>query len=113
MSSGSYPFIDLAVLDGMRERLCVGEPVVLLDDTLNTVLLANGDGARLLGFSSPFDLVGNDPELGISARRQINSLQLFNSVGSTGSLALRLVSGKALIHRSARWRDGSGAFDCD
>ncbi len=93
MSSGSYPFIDLAVLDGMRERLCAGEPVVLLDDTLDTVLLANGSGARLLGFSSPFDLVGNDPELGISARRQINSLQLFNSVGSTGSLALRLVSG--------------------
>jgi PAS domain S-box-containing protein len=93
MSSGSYPFIDLAVLDGLRERLCAGEPVVLLDNTLDTVLLANGSGARLLGFSSPFNLVGNDPELGISARRQINSLQLFNSVGSTGSLALRLVSG--------------------
>ena len=93
MSSGSYPFIDLAVLDGVRERLCAGDPVVLLDKNLDTVLLANGGGARLLGFSSPFDLVGSDPELGISARRQINSLQLFNSSGSTGGLALRLVSG--------------------
>ncbi len=93
MSSGSYPFIDLAVLDGLRERLCAGEPVVLLDKTLDTVLLANGSGARLLGFSSPFDLVGNDPELGISARRQINSLQLFGRAGQVGSLALRLVSG--------------------
>ena len=93
MSSGSYPFIDLAVLDGCRERLCAGEPVVLLDKTLDTVLLANGSGARLLGFSSPLDLVGNDPELGISARRQINSLQLFGTANNTGSLALRLVSG--------------------
>ncbi len=93
MSSASYPFIDLAVLDGVRERLCAGEPVVLLDKTLDTVLLANGSGALLLGFSSPFDLVGNDPELGISARRQINSLQLFDNTGSNGSLALRLVSG--------------------
>ena len=93
MSSGSYPFIDLAVLNGLRERLCAGEPVVLLDKSLDTVLLANGSGARLLGFSSPIDLVGNDPELGISARRQINSLQLFDRAGHVGSLALRLVSG--------------------
>ncbi|MGB8816630.1 MAG: PAS domain-containing sensor histidine kinase [Rhizobiaceae bacterium] len=86
----AYPYIDIAVLDGVRDRLAAGDGVLILDSNLETVIFANGPGAVLAGFDDPADLAGGDAELGISAIRQIRAQDL--SAGPA-SLLLRLTDG--------------------
>lgn len=86
----AYPFIDIAVLDGVRERLAAGDAIILLDSKLETIVFANGAGARLCGFDNPVDATGLDPDLGASARRQVLALDVS---GGPASLTLRLTDG--------------------
>lgn len=86
----AYPFIDIAVLDGVRERLSAGDAVAVLDSRAETILFANGAGARLIGFDNPLEATGQEANLGMGTRRQILSADA--SKGSA-SLALRLTDG--------------------
>jgi PAS domain S-box-containing protein len=89
----SYPFIDLAVLDGVREHLAAGDAVLVLSENLDEALLANSAGALLAGFEGPFDIVGENPELGISAKRQIRTLDFKGNPGRVSTIGLRLSGG--------------------
>jgi PAS domain S-box-containing protein len=89
----SYPFIDLAVLDGVREHLAAGHAVLVMSENLDTVLLANAEGSHALGFEGPFDIVSEDPQLGISAQRQIRALDLQTNAQRAFSIGLRLTAG--------------------
>ncbi len=71
--SASYPFIDIAALDAIREGFARGDAQIVLSHDLGNVLWANGAGARLLGFDRIDDLIGQAPELPIAARRQIEA----------------------------------------
>jgi PAS domain S-box-containing protein len=93
MASVPYPYIDIAVLDTVRERLAAGDAVLIVDSALDTVIFSNGPGARLAGFDNPVDLTGSDPELGISARRQISALDFSGLDGKSATIALRIASG--------------------
>jgi PAS domain S-box-containing protein len=93
MASISYPFIDLAVLDGVREHLAGGHAVLVLSENLDAALLANFAGAQLAGFEGPFDLAGENPELGASAIRQIRALDIGGNPGKAASIGLRLAGG--------------------
>ncbi len=89
----SYPFIDLAVLDGVREHLAAGHALLVLSENLDTTLLANAAGAQVLGFEGPFDIVGENPQLGVSAERQIRALDLLSHAPRVFSIGLRLTAG--------------------
>lgn len=67
----TYPFIDIAVLDGVRQRLCAGDALCLLTPELDEVLWANAAGARMIGFAVREEAIGAEPGIGAAARRQI------------------------------------------
>ncbi len=46
--SGSYPFIDIAALDSIREGFAKGDAQLVLTHDLSAVLWVNGPGAKLL-----------------------------------------------------------------
>ena len=115
MASVPYPFIDIAVLDTVRDRLAAGDAVLIVTSSLDSVIFANGTGARLAGFDNPVDLTGNDPELGVSARRQIGALDLGELRGKSAMIALRITAGvesrMSLVSISpVRLPDGSQAI---
>ena len=93
MASVPYPFIDMAVLDMVRDRLSAGDAVLIVATALDSVIFANGAGARLAGFDNPVDLTGNDPEFGVSAKRQITALDLDQLHGKSAMIALRITAG--------------------
>ncbi len=93
MASISYPFIDLAVLDGVRDHLAAGDAVLVLSENLDEALLANSAGALLAGFEGPFDIVGENPQLGLSAERQIKALDLASNPAKDYNIGLRLAGG--------------------
>jgi PAS domain S-box-containing protein len=84
----NYPYIDIAVMDGVRQRLAAGDALCLLSPALDEVIWVNLSGALLFGFDAPGDLIGQDPELGALAKRQI-------AAGQEGPVAVRLSSGVA------------------
>jgi PAS domain S-box-containing protein len=69
----AYPFIDIAVLDGVRERLVAGDALCVLTAELDEVLWSNAAGARLLGFSNIDEALRADPDIGFAARRQVEA----------------------------------------
>ncbi len=93
MAAVPHPYIDIAVTAKVRERLAAGDAVLIVDSGLDMALFANGAGARLIGFDNPVELTGNDPELGVSARRQIKGLAFAAATDGSATIALRLISG--------------------
>lgn len=69
--SVSYPFIDIAALDNIREGFAKGDAQLVLTRDLSTVLWINGSGAKLFGFERIQDIIGGRLELPIATRRQI------------------------------------------
>ena len=49
MAQASYSFLDVAVLDEVRERFAAGDALVILSGDLEEVIWANGPGAALFG----------------------------------------------------------------
>jgi PAS domain S-box-containing protein len=83
----AYPFIDIAVLDGVRERLVLGDALCVLTPALDEVLWSNAAGARLLGFDHMDEALGADPAISSAAQRQIEA------AGFGKTVAVRLAGG--------------------
>lgn len=71
--SGSYPFIDIAALDHIREGFAKGDAQLVLTRDLSTVLWINGPGAKLFGYERIEDVIGDELDLPVATRRQIMS----------------------------------------
>lgn len=93
MPSDSYSFLDVAVLDAVRQRLAAGDALVILAADLEQVLWANGPGAALLGYPDIERIIGESSGLSAVARRQIMATSGYPDIGSNRSLMVRLTSG--------------------
>jgi len=89
---GTYPFIDVAVLDGIRERFVRGDALVVISPDLTSVIWANGPGAAMFGFDRIDDILGNDPGFAVQTKRQIMALD-GSQAGTTRTVSVRLASG--------------------
>jgi len=90
--SGSYPFIDIAALDSIREGFAKGDAQLVLTHDLSAVLWVNGPGAKLFGFDRVEDLIGRSLDLPVATRRQIAS-STSNADGETRTISIRLGGG--------------------
>ncbi len=93
MASKSYSFIDIAVLDAVRERFVRGETLAILDSELEQVVWANGPGAQLLGFDGVADATGAAAGLSLVTRRQISSLAGFPALPRPATVSVRFSRG--------------------
>ena len=90
--SGSYPFIDIAALDTIREGFAKGDAQIVLTRDLSAVLWVNGAGAQLFGFDRIEDMIGSAIDLPVSTRRQIAAASDDNSA-EPRSVSVRLGGG--------------------
>ena len=90
----SYPFIDIAVHERVREHFTRGDAAVLFSPDLGNILWSNGEGAALFGFSSVYDFLDAGAERGDVAFRQLQATarQLTRS-GERRNFVMRLASG--------------------
>lgn len=90
--SGSYPFIDIAALDSIREGFAKGDAQLVLTHDLLTVLWVNGPGAKLFGLDRVEDMIGDGLDLPVATRRQIASSNT-DADGKTRNVSVRLGGG--------------------
>ncbi|MCO5146752.1 MAG: PAS domain S-box protein [Aquamicrobium sp.] len=93
MASGRYSFIDIAVLDKVRERFAAGDALALLSIDLDEIIWANGPGAALFGHADVESVMGASPELGFVARRQIAAVPGFPRMERDRTVTVRLARG--------------------
>ncbi len=93
MPSASYSFIDVAILDDVRQRFAAGDALAILTTDLDQVIWANGPGAALLGYPDIESIIGEPPLLGPTAKRQIMATSGFPRIGRDRNLAVRLATG--------------------
>lgn len=91
--SGSYPFLDIAVLDKVRRRFASGDALVVLSADLARFIWANGPGALLWGYGDIEALIGDPSGLSAAAQRQIRALSGFPAIGADRGVSVRLPSG--------------------
>ena len=90
--SVSYPFIDIAALDSIREGFAKGDVQLVLTHDLSSVLWVNGPGAKLFGYEHVEEMIGSSLDLPIATRRQIASSNS-NADGETRTVSIRLGGG--------------------
>lgn len=95
MTSGTYPFIDIAVLDEIREHFANGDALVVISPDLENVVWANGQGAAALGYASIDDILDGGAVLNVQARRQLMALDGFPAIGHGRTVSLRVAFGLA------------------
>ncbi len=93
MSSDSYSFLDVAVLDAVRQRFAAGDALVILSGDRDQVIWANGPGATLFGYPDIETIIGASAGLPAVAKRQIMATSGFPDIGSNRALLLRLATG--------------------
>ncbi|WEX08810.1 PAS domain S-box protein [Chelativorans sp. AA-79] len=93
MASTSYSFLDMVVLDEVRERFALGDALAVLSPALDEILWANGAGAIWLGFADIEAAIGERPRLPPTALRQIAAAPGFPHVGRDRTIALRVANG--------------------
>ncbi|MEP9370785.1 PAS domain S-box protein [Mesorhizobium sp. KR1-2] len=93
MPSASYSFIDVAILDDVRQRFAYGDALAILTTALDQVIWANGPGAAALGYAGIEAIIGEEPGLSLAARRQIMATSGFPHIGRDRSLLVRIASG--------------------
>ena len=71
MSTGQYPFIDIAVHERIRTHFAAGNAAVVLSPTLSEVFWVNGAGARLFGRQGIYDFVDTGLDRSTASFRQI------------------------------------------
>jgi PAS domain S-box-containing protein len=87
--TSAYSFIDIAVIDGVRQRFAAGDALVLLDEHLESALWANGPGAALFGHGDIESTVGAAFGMGAAAKRQIMGTPAYRG-GPAGQAMVRL-----------------------
>ena len=93
MPSATYSFIDIAVLDDVRERFAAGDALAILSIDLEEVIWANGPGAAVFGYPDIEAIIGASTRLGLVARRQIMATAGYPDIGRDKGLAVRLATG--------------------
>ena len=93
MASGRYSFIDIAVLDKVRERFAAGDALALLSIDLDEIIWANGPGAALFGYADVESVMGASPGLGFVAKRQIAAVPGFPRMERDRAVTVRLARG--------------------
>lgn len=93
MSAVPYSFIDVAVLDGVRERFAAGDAVVILSSDLDELIWANGPGARLFGHDDIETVCGAPTELSYSAKRQLMTTDGYPHIGTDCGVVVRIARG--------------------
>ena len=113
--SSSYSFLDVAVLDAVRQRFAAGDALVVLSPDLAQVLWANGPGAALFGYHDIEAIIEAEDVLPPVARRQLMATAGFPDIGAGRSVTLRLTSGMssrivALLAGTIAMPDGESAI---
>lgn len=93
MASATYSFLDIAVLDEVRQRLVDGQSLAILLPDLSEILWANASGARLFGHGDIEAAIGGQPKLGETALRQIRAAAGLPGAGKSRPVAIRLTRG--------------------
>ncbi|MGB3539852.1 MAG: PAS domain S-box protein [Mesorhizobium sp.] len=93
MPSDSYSFLDVAVLDPVRQRFAAGDALVILSCDLEQVIWTNGPGAVLFGYPDIEAIIGASAGLPPIARRQIMATSGFPEIGSDRAILVRLAAG--------------------
>ncbi|MCV3242194.1 PAS domain S-box protein [Mesorhizobium sp. ZC-5] len=93
MPSATYSFIDIVVLDDVRERFAAGDSLAILSTDLEEVIWANGPGAAVFGYPDIEAIIGASTRLGLVARRQIMATAGYPDIGRDKGLAVRLATG--------------------
>ncbi|WP_163270146.1 PAS domain S-box protein [Chelativorans alearense] len=91
--ASAYSFLDIAVLDEVRERFAAGDALAVLSVDLAEIVWANGPGAAWLGYSDIEAAIGSAPRLPAVALRQVAAAPGFPDIGRDRPLALRLAGG--------------------
>lgn len=93
MPIGHYPFIDLAVHDGIREHYAAGDALVLFSPGFERIVWANGAGAALFGYDSIDALLDDGLARRSPALRQTVAAGNGLAAGGSRAFLLRTVSG--------------------
>ncbi len=93
MPATAYSFIDVAVLDTVRERFAAGDAIVILTVDLAEVIWINGPGAVLFGHADVEAMIGAGSGLGLAARRQIMATKGYPEIGRDRPVLVRLANG--------------------
>ncbi|WP_202356083.1 PAS domain S-box protein [Mesorhizobium sp. 113-3-3] len=88
-----YSFLDVAVLDAVRQRFAAGDALAILSVDLEQVIWANGPGAALFGYPDIEAIIGASAQLPLIARRQIMATSGFPEIGSDRGITVRLATG--------------------
>ncbi|KQS65093.1 hypothetical protein ASG39_07420 [Rhizobium sp. Leaf371] len=94
----SYPFIDIAVHDRVREHFARGDAAILFAPDLSRVLWSNGEGAALFGLGSIYDFLdsgldGGAGVAGVAFRQLQATARQLREIGETRRFIMRLSSG--------------------
>ncbi len=93
MTAETHSFIDIAAIDEVRGHFAAGDGIVILTGDLGQVIWCNGPGGALLGFSGIEAAIGADSGLSRSAKRQIEGISGYPSIGSDRPVTVRLAAG--------------------
>ncbi|BCM17415.1 PAS domain S-box protein [Mesorhizobium sp. J8] len=95
MPPENYSFLDVAVLDAVRQRFAAGDALAILSTDLEQVIWANGPGASVFGYPDIEAIIGASAQLPLIARRQIMATSGFPDIGSDRAITVRLATGMA------------------
>ncbi|MDX8506924.1 PAS domain S-box protein [Mesorhizobium captivum] len=93
MPPENYSFLDVAVLDAVRQRFAAGDALAILSADLEQVIWANGPGAAVFGYPDIEAIIGASAQLPLIARRQIMATSGFPDIGSDRAITVRLATG--------------------
>ncbi|QKC85693.1 PAS domain S-box protein [Mesorhizobium sp. NZP2077] len=88
-----YSFLDVAVLDAVRQRFAAGDAIAILSVDLEQVIWANGPGAAVFGYPDIEAIIGASAQLPLIARRQIMATSGFPEIGNDRGITVRLATG--------------------
>jgi PAS domain S-box-containing protein len=105
-------FIDVAVREPMRSRFAAGDALILLDESLDTAIWANGAGAELLGHDTVEAAIGAETDFSAAARRQIMATPGFPSIGENRTVIVRIgqAPSRAVLFRASGVDLGDGTM---
>jgi PAS domain S-box-containing protein len=93
MPSENYSFLDVAVLDAVRQRFADGDAIAVLSADLEQVIWANGPGAAVFGYPDIEAIIGASARLPLIARRQVRATSGFPEIARDRAITVRLATG--------------------